>query len=264
MTEAKLHTVALPFPDKDDRKIWVYVPQHNDGEKLPVIYMTDGQNLFDENSTPYGSWGVVDALTKEKELSGKTAIIVGVDNGNIWRDSELTPKSIGKVQHAEELNEYFTPQGEIFDRFLTDTVMPYVEEHFPVLTDRSNTSVCGSSSGGLQAFFTGMEHKEKFAYIGALSPAFLLYNEEDWTAYLSAKNLFDDADGHLPYVYMYSGSADDLEERIYASTEMVYDMLSDMCYPYDKLNEVILLENMHNEKSWKEIFPDFLHTALNR
>ena len=57
MVNAKLHTIKLPYPDKGDRNVWVYVPSHSYGEKLPVVYMTDGQNLFDDNSTPHGSWG---------------------------------------------------------------------------------------------------------------------------------------------------------------------------------------------------------------
>lgn len=46
MADAKLHTIKLPYPDKDDRTVWVYVPSHSYGEKLPVVYMTDGQNLL--------------------------------------------------------------------------------------------------------------------------------------------------------------------------------------------------------------------------
>ena len=103
MINAKLHTVFLPFPDKDDRKVWIYVPQHNENEKLPVIYMMDGQNLFDENSTPFGSWDVISAVQNED----RKAIIVGIDNGNVYRDSELTPKSIGEVQYRELLNDIF-------------------------------------------------------------------------------------------------------------------------------------------------------------
>lgn len=45
MADAKLHTIKLPYPDKGDRNVWVYVPSHSYGEKLPVVYMTDGQNL---------------------------------------------------------------------------------------------------------------------------------------------------------------------------------------------------------------------------
>ena len=255
MTESKLYTIFLPFPEKDDRKVWVYVPQHSENEKLPVVYMTDGQNLFDENSTPFGSWGVISAVENED----KKAIIVGIDNGNVYRDSELTPKSIGEIQHRELLNDIFTPQGEIFDDFLMNTVVPYVKNNFPVKTEKKSTAVCGSSSGGLQAFFAGIEHSEKFGFVGAFSPAFLVYTENDWRAYLMPKITAD-----MPYLYIYSGNGDELEGMIFESVEMMYDLLPETGYPYDMMNEVILFENEHNEKSWREIFPDFFHTFLNK
>ena len=259
MLNSKLHTISLPFPDKDNRTVWIYVPQHNEDEKLPVIYMTDGQNLFDENSTPHGSWGVIEALENEMKESGKTAVIVGVDNGNIYRDSELTPKSIGEVQLRELLNDIFTPQGEIFDDFLMNTVVPYVESNFPVKTDRRNNAVCGSSSGGLMSFFTGIEHSDKFSFIGAFSPAFLCYAEQAWREYLNNK-----ITDNMPYLYIYTGNGDELEGMIFESVEMLYDLLPETGYPYDMMNEVILFEKEHNEKAWKEIFPDFLHTFLNK
>lgn len=259
MIKTKLDEILLPFPDKDERKIWVYVPQHNENELLPVIYMTDGQNLFYENSTPHGSWGVIDAIENEIKTSGKRAIVVGIDNGNVYRSSELTPKQIGEIQYRWYMNDIFTPQGEIFDSFLMDTVIPYVEKNYPVDTQRKSTAVCGSSSGGLQSFFEGMEHSEKFSIVGAFSPAFLLYKKEDWQKYLAEKITND-----MPYIYFFSGAGDELEKLIFESTEMMYDLLPEMGYPYDMMSEILLLEKQHNEKTWKEIFPDFLHTFLSR
>ena len=258
MTEPYLREYLLPFPEKDDRKIWVYVPPHNSGDKLPVMYMTDGQNLFDEKSTPFGSWDVKKAVEDELKSSGVSCVIVGIDNGNVYRDSELTPKCIGEIQCREEFNDIFTPQGEIFDDFLVNTVMPFVEQNFPVSNQRAKTAVCGSSSGGLQAFFAGMEHSDKFSFVGALSPAFIVYSEEDLRSYLLSK-VTDD----MPYIYMYSGGADELEQRIFASVEMMYDLLPEVGYPYDKFNEVLLFENEHNEKAWREIFPDVLRTFID-
>ena len=86
--------------------------------------MTDGQNLFDDNATPFGSWEVVKAVENEMKNGLSGAVIVGIDNGNVYRDSELTPKSIGEIQHREYFNDIFTPQGEIFDDFLMNTVVP--------------------------------------------------------------------------------------------------------------------------------------------
>lgn len=171
MADAKLHTIKLPYPDKDDRNVWVYVPSHSYGEKLPVVYMTDGQNLFDDNSTPHGSWEVEKAVENEQKSGVGNAVIVGVDNGNAWRDSELTPKSIGEVQHLEMLCEDFKPEGEIFDNFLMNTVIPYVENNFPVCTDRQNVAVCGSSSGGLMSFFSALNTRKN----SAMQVCFLLH-----------------------------------------------------------------------------------------
>ncbi len=287
MTESKLYTVHLPFPDKEDRQVWIYVPKHIKGDRLPVIYMTDGQNLFDKNSTPHGCWEVAEAVENEiKKSSASTrnssrqvdiikpscpdcfqavsykvkkgaegAVIVGIDNGNIYRDSELTPKSVGEVQHRDMLNDIFTPQGEIFDGFLMNTVVPFVEENYPVRTDRQGRAICGSSSGGLMAFFSGIEHSDFFSFIGAFSPAFLCYTENDWRSYLLKK-----IRSEMPYLYIYTGGGDELEQMIFESVEMMYDLLPEVGYPYDMLNEVVLFENEHNEKAWREIFPDFLHT----
>ena len=58
MTEEKIFDLYLPYPKMEDRLVRVYVPKHEDGEKLPVIYMTDGQNLFEEEKCRYGCWHI--------------------------------------------------------------------------------------------------------------------------------------------------------------------------------------------------------------
>ena len=75
MVNSELKTFTLPFPnERGERKIWVYIPSHSEDEKLPVIYMTDGQNLFDEESTEYGSWNVISAVENEQNNTGLTAM----------------------------------------------------------------------------------------------------------------------------------------------------------------------------------------------
>ena len=58
--------------------------------------------------------------------------------------------------------------------------MKYINKNYNTYTDKEHTAICGSSSGGLEAFYIGMEHSDKFSSIGALSPAFLLFNENTW------------------------------------------------------------------------------------
>lgn len=280
MIEDMLYTELLPYPDGREKRIWIYVPKHVENAKLPVVYMTDGQNLFDENPTPYGSWGVANAVKNEIKNGSNGAVVVGIDNGSAMRENELTPKSIGALITEDEnfasqlppdmlatLNEinkdfyktFNAPQAEVFDEFLLNTVMPYVEGKFPVAADKSSRAVCGSSMGGLFAFYSAVENSEVFSFGGVFSPAFLLYKETTLINWLMSK-MNDD----MPYLYVYTGGGDPLEEIILKTTESTYDMMTECGYPFDKSSIVILPENMHNEIAWREIFPDFLHTFCQK
>ena len=179
MISAQLFDIDLPYPGKPARRVRVYVPAHDEGELLPVIYMTDGQNLFDEESSAWGCWHTRESVEAERQSSGRAAIIVGLHNDNRWRDNELTPAGIGTIIGPQEMDDFTEPEGEIFDGFLMDTVKTYVEANYPVRRGRESTAVCGSSSGGLQAFFTALSHPEAFSMAGVFSPAFLLYSEDD-------------------------------------------------------------------------------------
>lgn len=255
----KLHTVYFPFPKCPQRRVRIYVPEHEEGETMPVIYMTDGQNLFFEEDSVWGCWNVIETVKDEAENGLGKVIIVGIDNGGIHRDNELTPASIGEVIAANEMDNFTEPLGEDFDSFVVKIVMPHVEYHFPVKKGKKYTAFCGSSSGGLQSFFTGLEHSDLFGTLGVFSPAFMLYTAQSWTGWIQSK-LKDD----MPYLYIYTGCGDELEQRIYFSTELVYDILTALDYPYDQINEVVMFEYGHNEEAWEEIFADFVHTFLSK
>lgn len=264
MKQASLTVLSLPYADTGDRTVRVYVPAHEEGETLPVIYMTDGQNLFEQAPGAFGCWHTPEALEAERQSSGKAAIIVGIHNDGTpqQRACELTPASIGPLQFhpdmPEEVRRQMIPQGESFDSFVLHTVMPAVEERFPVRKGRAATAFCGSSSGGLQAYFTALSHPDRFCMAGVFSPAFLLYAPEDlrrWTA--------EQLGGELPYLYLYTGAGDELEMNIFQSVETAYDILMEL-YPMTLLNEVVLFENGHNEAAWEPVFKDFLHTFLTK
>ena len=258
MIQEKIFDFTLLYPGKDDRRVRVFVPEHEEGETFPVIYMTDGQNLFDTETATWGCWFTREAVRAEMKNGLGGAVIVGIHNDNKWRDNELTPGSIGEVIGGEEMENFTQPEGDIFDSFVMNTVKPYVEQHFPVRTGKENTAFCGSSSGGLQSFFTVLSHPGDFAAAGVFSPAFLLYTAEDMRRWIVSR-----LQREMPYLYIYTGAGDDLENRIFQSVETTYDILSE-CYPFNQLNEVILFENKHHESAWSEIFPDFLHSFLGR
>lgn len=143
------------------KTVRVFVPVHSEGELLPVIYMTDGQNLFEDNRPrQFGCWYTREAVKEERGKSGKAAVIVGIHNDEspVQRAKELTPKSIGEIKFPDDMPEHvrkmMAPEGELFDDFVVNTVMPEIEKRFPVQTGREYTAFCGSSSGGLQAYYT--------------------------------------------------------------------------------------------------------------
>lgn len=264
MKNEELITLTLPYSDERNKTVRVYVPAHEEGETLPVVYMTDGQNLFDETPQMYGCWHTRETVRNEREQSGKAAIIVGIHNDERpdIRTNDLTPATIGPLFYPPEMPKeiiaMMAPAGEAFDAFVTDTVMPAVEARFPVKRGREYTAFCGSSSGGLQAFYTVLSHPDRFGAAGVFSPAFMIYYPDDLNRWIHSV-----VGTEPPYLYLYSGGAPGLEEQIRIGTEAVAEMLKD-CVPSSLLNMVILPEKPHHESAWEPVFRGFLHIFLTR
>ena len=258
MINEQVISFSLPYPEREDRLVRVFVPEHEEGETFPVIYMTDGQNLFDKESSGFGCWYTREAVREERAASGKAAIIVGVHNVNPWREKELMPKSIGAIVCPEEVRPRIDPQGEIFDEFVIRTLIPAVEARFPVKSGRENRAFCGSSMGGLMSFFTVLRHPELYSAAGVLSPAFLLYSEEDMRRWLG-----ETLGAYKPFLYLYTGAEGELEAEICRSLAWTYAILRER-YPEDRLKYVVKPELIHHEIAWEPVFRDFLHLFLTQ
>ncbi len=257
MIEEKVYALSLPYPDREERLVRVYVPAHEEGERLPAVYMTDGQNLFDKESSGFGCWYTREAVRDVRKESGRAAILVGIHNDNPRRTDELSPRTIGEIQYRGDDSERICPEGEIFDDFLLHTVMPAVEERFPVRKGRDFTAFCGSSMGGLFAFYTALRHPEIYSAAGVLSPAFLLYAPEDLRRWIHA-GLREEK----PFLYLYSGAGEPLEKEICDSLLWTRDIL-DECWPEEKRKLLIQPEKIHHEVAWEPVFRDFLHIFLS-
>lgn len=255
--EPQFERVAFDYESrKKDVLIWTPDDYNaSSSEKYSVIYMTDGQNLFDRSATSTGSWGVAESALAMAKNGGEKCIIVGVENAPTWRDEELTP-DIGEVRDAS----YENGKGKYFSDFVVDTVMPYINEQYNVYTDREHTHIAGSSSGGIESFYIAMEHPDKFASVGALSPAFLLYSDETWVKYLSEKDFSKNAP--LIYLYCGNGKSDQLEQQLYTGTKSMPDNLAKINYPSDKVILKLCDDGIHNEMYWRAIFPDYLKYAF--
>ena len=145
-------------------------------QPYPVLYMHDGQNLFDD-SISYGSisWGIDRAMTRlMQEGNIRGAIVVGIWNSPIrWRDymPEKPYESPGMAKHHEAFLETTggIPVSNSYLRFLVEEVKPFIDAQYRTLPDRRNTFVMGSSMGGLISLYAISEYPHIFSSAACIS-----------------------------------------------------------------------------------------------
>lgn len=149
---------------KTTRRIWIYLPQDyaNSDKRYPVVYMEDGQNLFNEALSFAGEWKADETMDALAD-TGKQAIIVGIDNGGADRLNEYSPW---------ENPKYGGGHGEHYADFLAQTLKPFIDKNYRTLPQPKNTALVGSSMGGLISFYTGLKYPQKFGKLGIFSPSF--------------------------------------------------------------------------------------------
>jgi glycosidase/predicted alpha/beta superfamily hydrolase len=155
---------AIPQLDRT-RRVWVYLPPGyaTSTQRYPVLYMHDGQNVFDARTSFAGEWGVDETLDSLHGLGREDAIVVAVDNGGQKRFDEYSPWINAR---------YGGGQGDSYARFLAQTLKPYVDRHYRTLPDRLHTGVAGSSMGGLISLYAALKYPDVFGRAGIFSPAF--------------------------------------------------------------------------------------------
>lgn len=162
----------------ESRAVRVWTPSDYDpAVKYDVIYMHDGQNLFDASLTWNNQeWGVDEVLT---DLMAKgeirPCIVVGIDNSP-RRYDEYYPSAICPDVPAGVLPEGFVPLGDEYLRFLVEEVKPWVDGKYSTWGDAEHTFVMGSSCGGLISSYAFCKYPEVFGGAGCLSTHSSLMN----------------------------------------------------------------------------------------
>ncbi len=159
--------LAMPGLERK-RQLRLYLPPGyaTSNKRYPVLYMHDGQNLFD-NATAYaGEWKVdetLDALAREGKLE---MIVVGIDNGQEKRMTELNAWDNERIGKGE---------GREYTDFIVKTVKPMIDKQYRTLPGREHTAIMGSSMGGLASHYALVQYPQVFSKAGVFSPAY-------WTA----------------------------------------------------------------------------------
>ncbi len=239
--DSNVHVMAPSFyiPQLNrHRRIWIYLPPdyHLTSKSYPVLYMQDGQNLFDEETSYAGEWQVDETLNKFYAAGKAVPIVIGIDNGGSLRIDELTPWVNPK---------YGGGDGKLYVKFIVETLKPYVDRHYRTLPSRESTAIMGSSLGGLISDYAAVDDQKVFGMAGIFSPSF-------W---------FSDS------VWMFTRQHPATENtRFYLlcggdeSAEMVPDMLamkdSLIAVGFHKgdIFTKVVPGGQHNEKLWREAF----------
>ena len=223
---------GVPSPELgNQRDVLVYLPPSYRGSRrsYPVLYMHDGQNLFDPATSFAGEWGLGRAMNAAARR-GHEGIVVGIPNMGEERISEYSPSH----------------QGPGYVTFLADTLKPLVDQRFRTRRSREHTIIAGSSMGGLISLWALFRRPESFGVAGALSPSLWFANGA----------IFSELD-RCPFVpgriYLDIGTLEGAEHV--ANARRMRDLLSRKGYRLGRdLRWLEARTGRHDERSWGQRF----------
>lgn len=242
---AQPNVQVLPAPFsmpglKRERTVRLYLPPgyERSREHYPVLYMHDGQNLFDEATAYAGKeWGVDEALNRLAREQNLRVIVVGIDNGGADRIHEL---------NAWDNPAYGKGEGARYMAFIVEVLKPWVDAHYRTLPDRRHTAIMGSSMGGLISSYAVSHYARVFASAGIFSPA-----------YWMAPQVFSDTEKHPPprgeRIYFYAGGSEN--ELMVPDMKRMVTVLRSTGLPASNLEVHVDPVGRHNEDAWRAEFP---------
>ena len=220
------------------RRIWIYLPKEyaSSSKHYPVLYMHDGQNLFDDMTSGFGEWGIDECLDTLIAKGSPASIVVGIDNG---------PKRMNEY-NPYDFEKFGAGEGKAYCDFIVQTLKPFIDLHYRTNISKENTLIAGSSMGGLISYYAMLAYPNVFGKAGVFSPAF-------WTA-PAIKELTDtlvSAQKGRFFFYMggkeggsYIQDMKDVIDKVgKLSTATVFSIIDD--------------DASHNEQAWRKWFPEF-------
>ncbi|MDZ7758247.1 alpha/beta hydrolase [Rhodohalobacter sp.] len=163
--------------DLTERFVDVWIPEsYQPDTEYSVIYMHDGQMLFDKSSTWNSQeWRVDETLTRMMKDGGiPPTLVVGIWNADDQRTAEYFPEDALSYIDGEIRNDLLSnipeePRANRYVDFIAESVIPFVEENYPVKKNRAGRFMAGSSYGGLITIYTLTKYPELFSGVAALS-----------------------------------------------------------------------------------------------
>ncbi|AXG68618.1 enterobactin/ferric enterobactin esterase [Kordia sp. SMS9] len=217
------------------RKIQVYLPPNYESteKSYPVLYMHDGQNVFDKATSYAGEWEVDETLNTLHYTHGLHIIVVAIDNSE-ERMQEYT---------AWTHEKYGTPQGKQYVEFIAKTLKPAIDAKYRTKKDAKNTGIMGSSMGGLISQYAAFAHPDVFGKAGIFSPSFW-FSENTFT--FTKANLAKAKNSKLYYVM-----GEKEGENMVNNLNKMRTLLEKNNFPKDNFTSKFEPNGTHSEVFWR-------------
>lgn len=220
---------------KSTKKVWLYLPKGygSSSKKYPVIYMHDGQNIFDAKTSFAVEWQVDEKLDS---LSGKV-IVVAIETTD-QRMNELSPFENAK---------YGGGKAKAYLDFIVNTLKPRIDSEYRTKSNSQNTMMMGSSLGGLTTLYALLQYPDIFGKAAIFSPAFWFNRNE------IVNTLKQTKDFKAKVYFMHGDNEGDPDmEPDMNQIEQIVNTKRCECKKRNK--KVIVKGGQHNEKLWRDAF----------
>lgn len=273
LESAKLSSGTLvrvdSFPSKNitPRPVDVWLPNHYSSEnKYAVLYMHDGQMLFDSTTTwNQQEWKIDEAATDliEQNIT-RDFIVVGIHNIPDLRWHDLFPEKamdfmdvISKKSLLEkaEGNKFLVDfKGDAYLKFLVKELKPYIDATYSVLSNKENTFVAGSSMGGLMSMYAISEYPQIFQGAACISTHWVGSTPQKQNPFPSA--IFNYVAANIPEPKthrIYFDYGDQTLDRFYPKYAPTVDSLfTNHGYTLNNFRNLHFPGTNHSEKSWQK------------
>ncbi len=233
---------------RNQRDLIVYLPpgyDHQPRRAFPVLYLHDGQNLFDGATSfiPGMDWHVghtADHMINTGQV--EPLIIVGIYNAGKQRLGEYTPTPAPRLGGG---------RAHRYGKFLLEEVRPFVLERYRIANGVKNTGIGGSSLGGLLSLYLGLRLPQIFGKIAALSPS-VWWNERVIVRFAAAATVQP-----IPRVWLDAGTREG--GRTLEDVERFRDVLLHKGWRLGRDLHYERVEGAeHNEAAWSRRVGPFL------
>ncbi|MCA9188344.1 MAG: hypothetical protein KDA99_22105, partial [Planctomycetales bacterium] len=244
------HVESFVFaPFLGGRRCWVYLPPDyfESTASYPVLYMHDGQNLFDQATSFAGEWQVDEAcelLIGNREI--EPIIVVGVEN-SAARCDEYTPWADNSFGCGGG--------GDTYLQAIRDVLIPEVNQRYRTQTGHTKTYMAGSSLGGLITVYAGYEYDEVWGRIAGMSPSYWWANREMLNHAAAASK-----PATLSHFYQDMGTAESGITNLRAMRDIAIGQ------GFMEGNDFLSVEaqgHAHNEFYWSLRMPDILRFLID-